>query len=155
MTHERYVTALAQQLLQPTLVTHEPIRTIDDVRMYAPELLETMVKTVAFRIKAGPLVLVALRGRDRVDYKRVAMHFGVNRRALRSLAPEQVSAELGVQPGGVAPIPLDDNQRLLIDQGVFALDVIHTGSGKFDVTFGLNPRELADAFSAEIVQVAK
>lgn len=138
-----------------TLVEHAPIRTVADVEAFAPDLLATMVKTIAFRVKDGPLVLVAVHGQSRVDYKRVAKLLGVSRRALRSLSPDDVEAELGVLPGGVAPVLLSDEHRLIVDEAVLAMPLIHTGSGRFDVTFEVDPNELFAAVDATVAKVTK
>ena len=155
MTIERYRKYLTEHAVQYVEHQHIAIRTVADVEAIAPHFLESMVKCVAFRVKDGALVLVAARGMQRIDYKRVATHLGVNRRMLRSLSPESVSAELGVEPGGVAPIPLAPDHKLLIDEDVMTLPNIIVGSGLFTVTFEMAPDALVAATQADVLKVTR
>ncbi len=155
MTYERYKTFLDQNAFAYELIVHQPVRTIEDVNRHVPELLPTMVKTIAFCIDGSQLVLVAVRGADRIDYKKLAAHFGVNRRQVKTLAPEQVSAELQVEPGAVAPIILSSTQQLIIDQAVSKMPLIHTGSGRFSETIAIDPKQLISACDAKVLDVVK
>lgn len=155
MSYERYASFLSHHDLQYQLVEHEPVRTISDVEEHIPELLSTMVKTIAFEIEGALIALVAVRGADRIDYKKVAGHFNVNRRKVVTLSPVRVSAELQVEPGGVAPIPLCDHHTLIIDKAVYSMPLIHTGSGRFTATLALEAAALAAAANATVLDVVK
>src|SRR5512133_524667 len=74
---------------------HEPTRTLDDARRL-PFDVTRIVKTVAFRAANAGVVLAALRGTSRVDYAKLAVLAGVNRRELASLSPEEVRGLLGL-----------------------------------------------------------
>ena len=106
-----------------------------------------LVKTVAFRTRAGALVLAALRGTRRVDYARLAALLGVNRRDLAALSPPEVLAQLGVEPGGVSPLAvlLADcaRARLLVDQDVLEIrPTLYCGMGRPDRTLEISAQDL-------------
>src|SRR5262245_41234128 len=74
---------------------HVVSRTVADAEALLPFPLESLLKTVVFRVKGGPWVLAACRGQDRVDYRKLALACGVKRADLVRPAPEEVEAALG------------------------------------------------------------
>ncbi len=113
-----------------------------------------LLKTIAFRVKDGPWVLAAVRGRDRVDYKKLAAHLGINRTRLASLPPEQVESELGYPLGGVAPFPTCENTRVLFDTRATILDVVYCGTGRNDRTLEIDAHMLLAVCGGEIADIA-
>ena len=102
-----------------------------------------IVKTVAFRIRDGRLVLAALRGTGRVDYPRLAALVGVNRRDLSPLSPEEVRELLGVEPGCVSPLMQLEGATVLIDDDVLTiLPTIYCGIGRSDRTLEIAAADL-------------
>jgi Cys-tRNA(Pro)/Cys-tRNA(Cys) deacylase len=99
------------------------------------------VKGLVFRTPGEAFAIVALRGFDRADYKKIADALGVRRADLRAADPADVEAELGMQLGGIVPLPIK-GAVVLIDQGVAALGTIFCGSGRNDVTLELNAKDL-------------
>lgn len=143
-----------------TMHAHPPLRTIADMRAYLPFPVEQMLKTVAFRVKRGdgpryPLVLAANRGEERVDYRKVAAAMGVNRRALRALSPDDVSAELRMPIGGVCPIPLREGVTVLIDEAVWQMDPVYCGSGSPSATLEIAPADLVRLSSARVLPLSR
>lgn len=143
-----------------TLHEHTPIRTVQDVREKIPQffLPTRLLKTVAFRVKDGAYVLVALLAPDRVDYRHVAQAVGVNRRQLRSLSPEAVEAELGAEVGGVGPIyPLNQPHVLsFIDEKVRqTAETVFCGSGRNDITIEIQAHDLIQVSGATLITASK
>lgn len=102
-----------------------------------------IVKTVAFRIRSGGLVLAALRGSGRVDYPRLAALVGVNRRDLAPLSPEEVREQLGVEPGSVSPVPLREDAIVFVDDDVLTIQsTIYCGIGRPDRTLEIAAADL-------------
>lgn len=98
----------------------------------------------AGRQKNVSFVGLVVRGKDRVDFKKVKRLFGPSTHSIHSgRASLRVNCELakadevlrvtGVPVGAVCPILL--NIPIYIDRGVFELDHVHMGSG--DLTRGL------------------
>jgi Cys-tRNA(Pro)/Cys-tRNA(Cys) deacylase len=120
---------------------HAPLVSFEDAKTVLPFDPGSMVKGLVFRTPSGAFVIVALRGADRADYKKIADALGVRRADLRAADPVAVEAELGMRLGGIVPLPIK-GAIVLIDQGVVALDTIFCGSGRNDVTLELKARDL-------------
>lgn len=134
---------------------HEAIRTVDEVEERLPHLAPIMVKTIAFALKDGRILLVAIHGKDRIDYRKVAKAVGTNRRNLRSMAPEDVLAELGYEVGSVGPFALQENVFVLIDEHVAQMPTLNCGSGKTTATLELSFASLQQATNAQVLSLAK
>lgn len=152
MSQEQIVQTLRAHEVPFTLHTHAPLRTVQDYLGHFP--LEQMLKTVAFRVKGGPWVLVALRGTDRVDYRRLADALGVKRAALVSPSAAEVEAALGVPPGGVSPVPTLPGMIVLFDQSTLDLDSVYCGAGRPDQTLEIRLPDLLRAVQPRLAPVA-
>jgi Cys-tRNA(Pro)/Cys-tRNA(Cys) deacylase len=120
---------------------HAPLVSFEDAKTVLPFDPGSMVKGLVFRTPSGAFAIVALRGADRADYKKIADALGVRRADLRAADPADVAAELSMQLGGIVPLPIK-GAVVLIDQGVAALDAIFCGSGRNDVTLELKAQDL-------------
>lgn len=117
-----------------TIHEHPAATTVADAEARLPFPPAQFLKTVVFRVRGGDWVLVALRGADQVDYRKLAAALGVKRGDLFRAAPEEVEAALGFQIGGVSPIPPTGNARAIFDDGTRVLDIVYCGSGRNDRT---------------------
>jgi Cys-tRNA(Pro)/Cys-tRNA(Cys) deacylase len=114
---------------------HKPSRTMEDAEQYLSFEIARIVKTVAFRIRDGGVVLAVLRGSKRVDYPKLAALAGVNRRELSPLSPEDVKEILGVEPGSVSPLMQREGAALFIDDDLLTiLPTVYCGIGRPDRT---------------------
>jgi Cys-tRNA(Pro)/Cys-tRNA(Cys) deacylase len=134
---------------------HEPVRTVAEVEARLPFLLDKMLKTVAFRLKDGRTILAGLRGHDRIDYRQLAAHFGVNRRAVASMSPEAVEAELGFEVGGVGPFSFRPDVFVLLDGKLAEVGTLYCGSGKNTVTLAIKFTDLLRVCGGEMVSLAR
>jgi len=136
--------ALVEQSDAPfTVHAHAPTRTMDEARDNLAFDLARIIKTVAFRTRAGQLVLAALRGAQRVDYAKLAVLAGVNRRDLSPLSPDEVRELLGVAPGSVSPLPLVDGAVVFLDNDALTITpTAYCGFGRPDRTLEISPAEL-------------
>ena len=153
MSHDQIAPILQAHGVPFTIHTHAPLRTVQDYLGHFP--LEQMLKTVAFRVKDGPWVLVALRGADRVDYRRLADALGVKRAALVSPSAAEVEATLGVPPGGVSPLPPLPGLVVLFDQGTLTLDTVYCGAGRPDQTLEIHLPDLLRVVQPRVAPVAQ
>jgi len=90
---------------------------------------DEIVKTLVIQANTG-FVALAVRGRDRVDFKKVRRLFGSKSELAK---PEEVKKIIGVPVGAVCPILIE--VPLYFDQKVMNLKHINMGSG--DLTKGL------------------
>src|SRR3989338_9852355 len=102
-------------------------------------LEDQIVKTLIIRTNDN-LVALAVRGKDRVDFKKIRKLFGSKSGLAK---PEEVLKVCKVSIGAVCPILLDI--PLIFDRKVMDLKRIHMGSG--DLTKGLE-MDFADLLKA-------
>lgn len=125
------------------LLEHAPARTMAEAEQNLSFEITRIIKTVAFRIRDGRLVLAALRGIGRVDYPRLAALAGVNRRDLSPLSPEEVRELLGVEPGSVSPLMQPEGATVFIDEDVLTIQpTVYCGIGRPDRTLEIAATDL-------------
>ncbi|WP_175439181.1 aminoacyl-tRNA deacylase [Streptomyces vilmorinianum] len=125
-----------------TIHEHAPAHTVAE-RQALPFPWEQAVKTLAFTTPEIPLLLVALRANDRVDYTRLAIAAGTSRSRLRVAGPDILGQE-GLAPGGIPPISHRPGVPSLIDTAVVESDQpVYCGAGSADRTLQVHPEVLA------------
>ncbi len=135
--------------LPHTLHEHAPTRTMAEAKRNLPLDVARIIKTIAFAVRDGRLVLAALRGTLRVDYAKLSALVGVNRKDLAPLGAADVLERIGVAPGGVSPLHalghglVAGEVLLFVDADV--LDIAPTaycGLGRPDRTLEMAPADL-------------
>lgn len=125
---------------------HAPVRTMaeaDAARLFD---VSRIVKTIAFALRDGALVLAALRGTRRVVYPALAGLLGVGRRDIAALSPQEVIERLGVAPGSVSPLLAGNGIRLCLDADVLTIaPTLYCGMGRPDRTLEIAPGDLVAA----------
>ena len=101
---------------------------------------DEVVKTLIVRAGNGSFVALALRGDDRIDFKKVRGLFGSKTELAR---PEEVLVVVGVPIGAVCPVLV--GIPLYFDRKVLGLSNVHMGSG--DLKHGLEMK-LGDLLKA-------
>lgn len=153
---ERIVGLLTARGVRFHVHEHPVSRTVEDAKARLPFPLEQFLKTVVFRVKNGPWLLVACKGQDRVDYRKLAEAAGARRTDLVQPAPADVAAALGYVVGAVAPFPPNANTWTIVDAGAAAtMDTVYCGIGRADRTLEIAMADViavADARVAPIVQ---
>jgi Cys-tRNA(Pro)/Cys-tRNA(Cys) deacylase len=140
----RIMVLVAGSGLPFTLHEHPPTRTMAEAEENLDFDTSRIVKTIAFAIRGGGLILAALRGTRRVAYPGLAGLFGLKRRDLAAFSPDDVVTRLGVSPGSVSPlIPLLEHAALVIDADVLTITpTLYCGTGRSDRTLELAPADL-------------
>lgn len=138
-----------------TMHTHDPFRTVDDMVNHFNVAPEQMLKTVALWIKNGDYIFAALRGSDRVDYKKVAKLFGVSRRNVRPMAPETVTELHEYVVGGVSPFVFRPDTHLLIDDSIDPDENIYTGGGLVTNTLEMRFGDLVRVNGGRLVEIGR
>ena len=106
--------------------------------------LRQIVKTLVFDCD-GRYVLVLTPGDRRADAAKVAAAAGATRARVAGAA--QVEAATGFPPGGVAPFPVRDVARVLIERTLLANERVWIGAG--------SPRHLASLPPSELVRLSR
>jgi Cys-tRNA(Pro) deacylase len=110
--------------------------------------LRQIVKSLVFDCD-GRYVLVLTPGDRRADRDKIAAATGAARARVASAA--QVEAATGFPPGGVAPFPVRDVSRVLIERTLLTNDQVWIGAGSERHMAGLAPSELVRLTKAEPV----
>ncbi|MFI2200391.1 aminoacyl-tRNA deacylase [Streptomyces sp. NPDC020192] len=113
------------------------------------------VKTLAFTTPRLPLLLVALRADDRVDFARLAAAAGTSRAQVRTADTGLLTAE-GLVPGGIPPISPRPGVPCLIDTAVVSSgQPVFCGAGSADRTLEVRPEVLARLPRAHVTLLHK
>ncbi len=111
-----------------------------------------IVKTLVFVCNGLP-VLALLPGDRRADAAKVAAAAGA--RDARVARPEEVFAVTGFEPGAVAPFPVPQASRVLLDREVLRHETVWVGAGSTRHMAGLSPIDLARLTGAELADLAE
>ncbi|WP_225094639.1 aminoacyl-tRNA deacylase [Streptomyces sp. CoH27] len=113
------------------------------------------VKTLAFTSPRLPLLLVALRADDRVDFARLAAAAGIGRAQLRTAGTDLLTAA-GLVPGGIPPISPRPGVPCWIDTAVVAsCGPVFCGAGSAARTVEVRPAVLARLPRAHVALLHK
>jgi Cys-tRNA(Pro)/Cys-tRNA(Cys) deacylase len=133
---------------------HAPLVSFEEAKTTLSFDPGAMVKGLVFRTPDGGLAIVALRGAHRADYKKIADALSIRRADLRAADPADVGAELGMQLGGIVPLPIG-SATILIDAAILDLETIYCGSGRNDLTLELATRDLLRISAGRVGGYAK
>jgi len=141
-TYEAIVRFLTARGVPFTIHEHTPSYTVADAGERLPFPAERLLKAIAFKIKAGGYVLAAVRGPDRIDYRKLAAACGTKRADIVRLTPEEVSDVFGVEVGSVSPIPLQEGVQVFFDSQVPMHETVFCGIGRADRTLEIHLTDL-------------
>jgi len=140
--YETILRLLAASGLPYKVHEHPTSRTVADAQAYLSFPVERLLKTIAFKSKAGKYILAAVRGLDRIDYRRLALAAGTRRTEIMRLTPEEVVHTFGVEVGSVSPILLRDGVEILFDAGVPTAQTVFCGIARPDRTLEMHLLDL-------------
>lgn len=114
--------------------------------------LEQIVKSLVLVCDGKPVV-VLVPGDRRVDLDKVARAVGAQKARIARAA--EVEEATGFAPGAVAPFPLPDVERVLIDQTLLSHDVVWVGAGSETHLAALHPGVLVRLARAQPVDAVE
>jgi prolyl-tRNA editing enzyme YbaK/EbsC (Cys-tRNA(Pro) deacylase) len=155
MRFDQLPSLLAEHGADFVIHEHEPVRTVEESRASLPFDVGRYLKTLAFRAGEGRWLLAALRGLDRLDYRRLADAAGVARAAIAAATPQEVQAALGCEPGAVCPVPLRAGVELLVDENAATMDRVFTGAGRSDRTLEIAMADLLRVSGGRVVPLCR
>jgi Cys-tRNA(Pro) deacylase len=118
--------------------------TAEDAARAVGARLEQIVKSLVFDCD-GRAFVVCVPGDRRADARKVARAAGARKAKVAS--PDAVRAATGFAPGAVAPFPLPDVERVLVDRQVLVHDHVWIGAG--------SERHMARVSPGDLVRLAK
>jgi prolyl-tRNA editing enzyme YbaK/EbsC (Cys-tRNA(Pro) deacylase) len=108
-----------------------------------------IAKAIVFVADGEPFVVVA-SGDHRVDTERLAWAFDCAE--IRQASADEVQAATGFKVGGIPPF--GHGLPILFDEALLVHDRIYAAGGDGNTLFEVDPRKLADATGARVIQVA-
>ena len=114
--------------------------TVDDAARFLGVDRSRIVKTLIV-VAGGDVYAAVIPGDKRLDMRKLADITGVRPRLAR---PEEVVEKTGYSVGGVPPIALPDNVKLVIDESLLRHDRVYGGGGEDGVLLEFNPKELVE-----------
>jgi Cys-tRNA(Pro)/Cys-tRNA(Cys) deacylase len=115
---------------------------------------DASVKGLVFRLPSGGYAIIAMRGDGRADYKKIANALGVRRSDLKPATEAELVRDLGMTPGGVAPLPLG-GATVLFDDRTLDLDVVYCGAGRPDATLEIKRADLVRVAGGAVADLTK
>ncbi len=149
--YETIVALLTAQGIPFTIHEHAPSHTVADAKERSLFPLERLVKTIAFKVKAGGYILATVRGLDRIDYRKLATACGTKRADVVRLTPEEVARVFGVEVGSVSPISLQEGVAVFFDTHITTLETVFTGVGRADRTLEIHLSDLVQIMQGHIL----
>lgn len=149
--YEAIVTLLTAQSVHFTIHEHIPLYTVADAQEHLLFPLERLLKTVAFKVKARGYVLAAVRGPDRIDYRKLAAACRTKRTDVIRLTPEEVTSVFEVKVGSVSPIALKESAEVFFDTRVPTHETVFCGIGRPDRTLEMDLMDLVQITRGQIV----
>ncbi len=111
-----------------------------------------IVKTLVF-IADGRPVVALVPGDRRADADKIARAAGAE--SARTATAKEVETTTGFPPGGVAPFPLPDIERVVAERTLLAQPVVWVGAGSGRHIASLAPSELVRLARAEALDVVQ
>ena len=150
-TYEEIIQFLTASRLPFTIHEHIPSYTVADAEANLDFPLERLLKTIAFRIRSGGYILAAVRGPDRIDYRKLAAAVGTKRTDLFRLNPEEIVEAFHVEVGSVSPILLQNGVRILFDTKVPTDETVFCGIGRPDRTLEIQLADLVRITQGQVL----
>jgi Cys-tRNA(Pro)/Cys-tRNA(Cys) deacylase len=150
-TSEAIVAFLRAHGVSYTIHEHIPSYTVADAGERLPFPAHRLLKTVAFKIKNGSYILAAVRGPDRIDYRKLAVASGAKRADIVRLTPEEVADVFATEAGTVSPIALREEVAVFFDTQVPAEETVFCGIGRADRTLEIRLTDLVQITGGKVL----
>ena len=148
---EAIINILTARDVAYTVHEHVPSYTFADAEERLPFPAERLLKTVAFRIKNGSYLLAAVRGPDRIDYRKLAAASGAKRADIVRLTPEELKAVFEIEAGSLSPIALQGNPKVFFDTQVPNEETVFCGIGRADRTLEIRLSDLVQITGGQVL----
>jgi Cys-tRNA(Pro)/Cys-tRNA(Cys) deacylase len=152
-TYEAIIALLTARGISFTIHEHVPSQTFADAMERLSFPAERLLKTIAFKTKAGGYILAAVRGSDRIDYRKLAAASGTRRTDVMRLTPEEVADVFGVEVGSVGPITLNERVTVFFDTQVPVNETVFCGIGRDDRTLEIYLKDLVQITDGQILSL--
>jgi len=155
MSYDTALTLLTNSALPYNLHEHVVSQTVADAREKLNFPLERLLKTIAFKDKAGHYYLVAVRGPDQIDYRKLADATGVKRAELAQIQSAEITEVFGVEVGSVGPLPAQTGAIVFFDSSVTTNETVFCGIGRPDRTLEIQLADLLTLTNGKVAPLVK
>ena len=121
-------------------IVESTIFTVDDAANTIGVQTSEILKSLIFIIDKSIPCLVLMSGSNKVDTKLAAQALGGKRG--RMMHPDEVFSRYGFHVGGVPPIGYDENLRAVLDEDLFAHNIVWAAAGTDHAFFPVEPERL-------------
>jgi Cys-tRNA(Pro) deacylase len=108
---------------------------------------DKIVKSLLFLVEGQP-VLVITPGTNRVDYRKIARHYGVGRKRVKLADPATVFAMTGYEVGAVPPFGHLRSLDIILERSIFLQEIIFAGGGSEEALLEVRPEEILSVTAA-------
>jgi len=145
---------LSKEHIDFKLHHHPKVLTLNDVRSELNFEETRLVKTLVFKV-GEKFILVALRGLDLLDYKKLSAYLKINRSELTKPESEEIENMLGFDIGGIPPFTKNKDAKIVYDLKVKQIERMYCGSGKNTETLEVNTQQIISLFKPDIAYISK
>ena len=114
--------------------------------------VDQIVKTVIFLINDAPYAVLA-NGVRRVDPRKLATRFDVNRKKVKLADGDAVLRITGYAPGTVPPVGNREKATVLMDPAVRGNEIVYAGGGGMHALLRVRSEDLQRITNAELLDV--
>jgi prolyl-tRNA editing enzyme YbaK/EbsC (Cys-tRNA(Pro) deacylase) len=114
--------------------------------------VDQIVKTVIFYVAEQPYAVLA-NGVRRVDQRKLAAHFGVNRKKIVLANGDHVIALTGYAPGTVPPFGHRQPVNFIIEPGILQQEIVYAGGGGIAEMLKVRSHDLYELTKALLLPV--
>jgi prolyl-tRNA editing enzyme YbaK/EbsC (Cys-tRNA(Pro) deacylase) len=115
---------------------------------------DQIVKSLLFLIEEHPVLVIA-SGLDRIDRRKLAKHYEINRRKTHFADAETVLSLTGFPVGAVPPVGHRTKLEVLVDPAVMAHPVVYGGGGSGSALLRIDPKLILAHNQAKVLPLQK
>ncbi len=132
----------------------QPTPTVSDAAVALGVETEQVIKSLVFRIKDEPLLVIA-SGESRVDRRKLAHYLQVGRGRVRFASADQALEVTGYVVGSMPPFGHRLKLRTIIDDAVTRLETVYGGGGDISAMMRVTTMELLRVTAAETALISE
>lgn len=155
MILEKIIKKLKAEGVRFRIHEHEPVLTMQDVLDKLPFSKDRLLKTLVFKVKGSGWIFAVVRAKDMVDYRALSQILGVPRSDIKFPTTDDIKTQLGLQVGGICPVPVRDDILVVFDKHILGMDTVYCGAGQNDCTLEIKADDIVRVCNARIGCISK
>lgn len=116
--------------------------------------LGSIAKSIVFMVDGNPVVVITA-GDQKVDDKKLSLHFGVGRKKIKAAKADECIQHIGYAPGGVPPVGHRTAVTLLIDETLSRFETVYGAAGHTHRIFPIRYEDLVATTQGTVMDVIK